>query len=98
MQDSPAQRGLFGKSLYFCHQVMLDLCLDLQGTRNIYTVYVLAQVGYLLAAYQPKFSLHLSQRHPQLAPGAPFLGLAPQRAHLGAAIAPGIGRKIDFII
>ena len=90
--DNAATNGtLLGVGFYLGHQIMMNFGLNLMGAVNVYRIGVGAKVGYLFRAGQPDFLPGFGQGNPQLPPGAPFVGFAPDVAHGIAAIAPGEG-------
>ena len=64
MDDPAADRALAGKDAHFGHQVMLDLGLDFEGTRQVDLSLVQAQVGSLFGCDQTVFRLDFGQCHP----------------------------------
>ena len=77
---------------------MLDLGLDLQGTRDVYLFAVNFQVGDLSGGHKAEPGLDIGQGDPQPAPEQALVSFAPDLAHGWCTITPGKGRQVVIII
>ncbi len=91
VDDAAADGALLGVSPHLGHQVVVDLRLDFQRSREINVVLMGAQIGGLLGGHQSCRLLRLGQCDPDPPPKPAFVRLAPQPAHLRRAVAPGEG-------
>ena len=97
MDNGAADRALFGIGEDLRHEVVADFFFDLLGALDVDVVLACAQIGHLHGCDQPGLVLGFCERYPDAAHEFSLLDLAPDPAHLFAAVAPGQWGEVGLV-